>query len=296
MRTTLFLILSTFVLGSFVLPAQTPQAAPAAPDWKTATTLPNVDFSGLNPAQKSAALKIMREQDCSCGCSMKVAECRIMDPACTVSRGLATAVIAGLKAGKSPAEVAGDVAAKAKSGPGPRPLLEDPVSISTTGDPVRGPAHAKVTIVEFSDFQCPYCAAAAVKVNALLAQYPNDVKLVFKQFPLDMHAQARLAAQASLAAAAQNKFWELHDKMFANFRRLSRDNILAYAKDAGLDMTKFTTDLENAQYKTVINREVQEGVNVGVSGTPSFFINGKKYNGDMDPKALKPVIDKELGK
>ena len=267
-----------------------------AVDWQKSATLPGIDLSPLTAAQKTAALKIMREQDCSCGCSMKVAECRFKDPACAVSRGLATATIAGLKAGKSPAEVAGDVAAKAKSGPAPRPLLEDAVAIATNGDPVRGPANAKVTIVEFSDFQCPYCASAAAKVNAVLAQYPNDVKLVFKQFPLDMHPQARLAAQASLAAANQNKFWDLHDKMFANFRQLSRDNIVSYAKDAGLDMTKFSADLETAQLKATINREVQEGVNVGVSGTPSFFINGKKYNGAMDPQSLKPVIDKELGR
>ena len=103
---------------------------------------------------------------------------------------------------------------------------------------MRGPADARITIVEFSDFQCPYCAAAATKINDLMKQYPNDVKLVFKQFPLDIHGQARLAAQASLAAHAQGKFWELHDRMFANFRRLNRESILLWAKEAGVDAAR----------------------------------------------------------
>jgi protein-disulfide isomerase len=133
-------------------------------------------------------------------------------------------------------------------------------------------------------------------VNALLAQYPHDVKLVFKQFPLEIHSQARLAAQASLAAAAQNKFWELHDKMFANFRRLSRESIVKMAQETGLDMAKFNQDWQNAQYKTQIDREVEEGVNAGVSGTPTFFIDGKKYNGPVEPESLKPILDKELGR
>jgi len=263
-----------------------------AQDWQNTANLPGIDFTGLSPAQKTSALKILREQGCSCGCDMKVAECRVKDPVCGVSRSLAAMVIKELKAGKSPAEVGGMLAEEAKKGPAPRPLLEEPVSISTEGDPVRGPANAKITIVEFSDFQCPYCAVAAGKVNTLLTQN-KDVKLVFKQFPLDIHGQARLAAQASLAAGAQGKFWELHDKMFANYRKLSRENILAWAKDIGLDVPKFTQDLENPAYKKTVTREMNEGVNLGVSGTPSFFINGKKYNGPIEPEQLKPILDAE---
>jgi protein-disulfide isomerase len=291
MRIFLFLTLA----GGLLLAQQPPATAPADA-WQKAATLPGIDLSTLTAAQRTAALKIMREQDCSCGCTMKVAECRIKDPACAVSRSIANAAIKSLKAGGTPVEAAKAAAEIAKNGPGAQPVLEDPVSISIAGDPVRGPANAKITIVEFSDFQCPYCAAAAAKVNALLAQYPHDVKLVFKQFPLEIHSQARLAAQASLAAAAQNKFWELHDKMFANFRRLSRESIVKMAQETGLDMAKFNQDWQNAQYKTQIDREVEEGVNAGVSGTPTFFIDGKKYNGPVEPESLKPILDKELGR
>ncbi len=263
-----------------------------AQDWQKATDLPGIDLSGLTAGQKTAALKILREQGCACGCDMKLAECRVKDPACSVSRNLAQVMIKGLKAGKSPAEVAGDLAELAKKGATPKPILEDAVSISTDGDPHRGPANAKITIVEFSDFQCPYCSVAAAKMSTLLLQNP-DVKLVFKQFPLDIHGQARLAAQASLAAAEQGKFWELHDKMFTNFRRLSRENIMTWAKESGIDMAKFTSDIEKPEYKKTIQKELDEGVNAGVSGTPTFFINGKRYNGAVELNALKPILAAE---
>ena len=267
-----------------------------AQEWQAATTLAGVDLSGLTAAQKTSALKLLRESACACGCDMKVAECRVKDPNCGVSRGLAATVVKDLKAGKSAAVIAKELADVAKNGPPAPPLLDEPVSLTTDGDPMRGPANAKITLVEFSDFQCPYCAAAAVKVNAVLQQYPADVRLVFKQFPLDMHAQARIAAQASLAAQAQNKFWEMHDKLFANFRQLSRERIIAMAKETGLDVAKFTADLDSAPVKARVTRELQEGTNAGVSGTPTFFINGKKYNGSMEPERLKPVLDRELGR
>lgn len=264
-----------------------------AQDWRTATELPGVDFSGLTPAQTAAVLRVLRQQDCFCGCSMKAAECRVKDPACGVSRRLASEAVKAFRTGRSEAEVARQIAELAADGT-PPPPLEAPVALSTSGDPARGPAAAKVTIVEFSDFQCPYCAAATTRLNALLAAYPNDLRLVFKQFPLDIHDQARLAAQASLAAAEQNRFWELHDKMFANFRRLSRPNIMAWARESGLDIVRFANDLDKPAYTARIDAAIREGAAVGVAGTPTLFFNGMKYNGPIEVELLKPVIEAQL--
>lgn len=269
-------------------------AALCAQNWEAAKDLPGIDMSGLNPDQKSAALKVLREESCNCGCSMKIAECRFKDPQCSYSRGLALAVVKDLKAGKTLDQVRGTVAEMAKQAPAARKILEDPVPIATQGDPVRGPANAKVTIVEFSDFQCPYCSLAAPKVLALADRYPREVKVVFKQFPLDMHRQARLAAEASLAAHAQGKFWPMHDLLFANFRELTRANILRWAAQSGLDVARFTQDLDSHKYAAMVDKELNEGMNSGVMGTPSFFINGKRYNGPMEPDAVKPFIDAEL--
>jgi protein-disulfide isomerase len=266
----------------------------AAQNWKTARELPGVDMTGLNPDQRAAALTILREESCNCGCSMKIAQCRFEDPQCGYSRALATAVVKNLKAGKSMDQARAIVVEMAKEAPAARQVLEDPVPIATKGDPSRGPATARVTIVEFSDFQCPYCAMAAPKVLALAAQYPRDVRVVFKQFPLDMHSQARLAAEASLAAAAQGKFWELHDRMFANFRSLSRENILKWASESDVEMSRFQQDLASGKYRPVVEHEVQEGIQAGVMGTPTFYLNGKRYNGAMEPDVVKPLIEAEL--
>src|ERR1044071_6150121 len=167
----------------------------AQPDWRTVVNLPAVDFSGLSQVKSRALLRLLRNHDCTCGCGMKVAECRVNDPGCAWSRGVAAAMGDALRAGKSENEAI-EVAKASKWGQGPQPpkLLEDAVTIPTVGSPVRGPANAAITLVEFSDFQCPYCQIAVGKLDAVLAAYPAKVKLIFKQFPLDTHPQAAISA------------------------------------------------------------------------------------------------------
>ena len=135
--------------------------------------------------------------------------------------------------------------------------------------------------MEFSDFECPYCSIAVGEVNTIMTAYPKDVRLIYKQFPLPMHPHAPLAAAASLAANQQGKFWQMHDALFKNFRKLSRENILALAKEIGLDMDKFTADLDSPKYQAVIEKDLADGETAGVYGTPSFFVNGKHYNGPL---------------
>jgi protein-disulfide isomerase len=173
-------------------------------------------------------------------------------------------------------------------------LLEDPVAIPVNGDPVLGPPNARVTVVEFSDFQCPYCAVAVVKLNDVLKAYPNDVKLVFKQYPLEMHSQAALAAEAALAAQHQGKFWQLHDAMYADRTHLSRQNILAMAGKIGLDVKRFEEDWDSPAIRQALAKEQQEGDAVGVNATPTIFIDGQRYNGDLALDAIGPIIDKEI--
>jgi protein-disulfide isomerase len=267
--------------------------APAAADaWQTGDTLGTIDLSGLSPVQKRAVLKLVREQDCSCLCGMKVAECIAKDPNCAYSKQLSAIAVQGVKEGKTPIEISKLMDSSPKAH---RPkLLEDAVSISVDGSPVKGPADGRITIIEFSDFECPYCSLAVKEVYTLMAAYPKDMKLIFKQFPLSMHPNAPLAAAASLAAKEQGKFWELHDLMFANFRKINRDNILIWAKQIGLDMERFKNDLASTKYQAVIQKDVADGEAVGVYGTPAFFINGKHYNGPVTMETLKPILDAEL--
>ena len=135
---------------------------------------------------------------------------------------------------------------------------------------------------------------AVKEVEAIQAAYPKDIKLIYKHFPLSMHPHAPLAAQASLAAQNQGKFWEMHDLLFANFRRLSRENILVWAGQLGLDMDKFKADLDSPKSKAVVDKDEADGEQAGVYGTPAFFINGRLYNGPLNLTALKPILDAEL--
>ncbi|WP_303720863.1 thioredoxin domain-containing protein [Malonomonas rubra] len=153
--------------------------------------------------------------------------------------------------------------------------LEPIVQISTEGSPVLGPADAPVTIVIFDDFECPYCAKALPLVKEVVNAYQEQVKLVFKHFPLAMHRNARAAAVASIAAEEQGKFWPLHDLLFANYSKLSPQKITELAKQAGLDMERFEKDRKDPRLQQKITEDQREGQQIGVRGTPTIFINGR---------------------
>ncbi len=259
--------------------------------------LPGVDLSGLTAAQKTTALKLFKEQDCPCHCGRKIDRCRIEDSSCAYSSGVAAVMIETIKKGGSESDAI-DAAAKSKWAQGPPAqstrLLDDPVAISTTGAPVTGPANAPITLVEFSDFQCPYCVAAIPQLQALLKAYPTQVKLIFKQFPLEIHSQAAFAATAALAAQHQEKFWAMHDALFAHHDNLSRENVLAIAQNLGLNMRRFEADLNAPETMQTIQRDIADGDRAGVQGTPTIFINGQKFNGPIRMEVLQPVLNNEL--
>lgn len=158
--------------------------------------------------------------------------------------------------------------------------------------PSRGPENAPVTIVVFQDLMCKYCSQVLGTIDQVMDEYPGKVRLVVKQFPV--HKQAVLAAEASLAADAQGKFWELHDAMIANQDDLSRDAIVAYAKQAGLDDKKLAAALDNHTYADDLEKEVDAGKQVGVKATPEFLINGKDFTGARPIEDFRAQIDAAL--
>ncbi len=170
-----------------------------------------------------------------------------------------------------------------------------PIGIDTS--PVRGDANGPVTIVEFSDFQCPFCARAAPLIEEVLKKYPKGVRFVYKQFPLPMHPVARAAAHWSMAAQEQGKFWEMHDVLVQNQPTLDAAKAEAYAKQAGLDVKRFKSDLEknSAAYDKRIDAEIQLGTTVDVRGTPTLFIGGKKVR-TRTLDGMSAMIDGELAK
>lgn len=176
--------------------------------------------------------------------------------------------------------------------PDPKAVYKVPV-----GDaPVKGSADAYVTIIEYSDFQCPFCSRVEGTIKQVLETYGKDVRVAFKQNPLPFHNNAAIAAEASLAANDQGKFWEMHEKLFANQNALERDKLEGYAKDLGLNLAKFKESLDNNKHKSVIEADQKSARDLGASGTPSFFINGRSLRGAQPFDAFKTVIDEELGK
>jgi protein-disulfide isomerase len=167
--------------------------------------------------------------------------------------------------------------------------------ISADDAPSFGPADAKVTIVEFSDFECPYCSKAADVANQVKDKYGQQVRFVFRQFPLSFHPNAQGAAEASLAAHSQGKFWEFHDKLFANQRQLDRASLDGYAQEVGLNMGKFKAELDGKQHEARVKGDLEIGNEVAVQGTPSMFINGKRIANPTDFAAVSAAIDAALG-
>jgi len=135
---------------------------------------------------------------------------------------------------------------------------------------------------------------AVGRLYSLMAKHPADVRLVFKQFPLDIHSQAGVAAEAALAAHAQGKFWPMHDKLYVGFREISQQKILEWAQEIGLDVVRFTMDLKSGKYKATVEKEEAQGEQAGVLGTPTLFVNGKHFNGPIESDLLEKVIQTEL--
>ena len=159
---------------------------------------------------------------------------------------------------------------------------------------MKGPSNAKVTVVLFSDFQCPFCSRAVPVLKEIEDGYKGKVRIAFKQLPLPFHDKAHLAAEAALAANEQGKFWPYHDKLFANQQALDRPSLEKYAEELGLNMSKFKAALDSGKFKDKVDSDAKEGAAVGATGTPTFFINGTKVVGAQPFDAFKTVIDTEL--
>ena len=174
-------------------------------------------------------------------------------------------------------------------------LLLVPPRIDVRRDgPSRGPGDAAVTIVEFSDFQCPYCRQQAVTLRRVLDEYPRQVRLVFLDFPLSAHPDARNAAQAAGCAGEQGQFWAMHDVLFLHQDALAHDDLRLYAKKIGIDGAKFEECMKSGRRSPGIDETVRLGEEVGVDGTPALFVNGRPLAGAVSYAELKQTIDEEL--
>ncbi len=203
---------------------------------------------------------------------------------------------------KSKADIDSELAEESKAKAEAAANRSEELAAAVAGLPLKGNPDAKVTIVEFSDFQCPYCARGATTVEEVVEKYGDDVKVVFKHFPLDFHNWARPAAIAAHCAGQQkgDAFWSLHDKYFVDQKQITLENVIekskGYLAESGIDLDSWATcagDKESDAYKAadaVVTADMELGKRHGVSGTPGFFVNGRFLNGAQPLAAFEPLI------
>jgi protein-disulfide isomerase len=176
------------------------------------------------------------------------------------------------------------------------PIGSEIYKVEPGNAPQIGGKEPKVTLIEFSDFQCPYCSRAKGTLDELQKIYKDDLQITFRHFPLPFHNNATPAAIAAVAAQEQGKFWQMHDKLFANQQALASADLEKYAQEIGLDMTKFKAAIDNPKTKAAVEADAKMGSSFGVGGTPSFFINGHSFSGAYPLESFKTAIDEEIKK
>jgi len=206
-----------------------------------------------------------------------------------------------LAAGTRPADLYAKLIEEGVKSNGSAPQAQAPAeppvqNIEVGNAPSRGAKNAPITIVAFSDFECPFCGRVLPTLKQIEDEYKGKVRVAFKNQPLPFHANAKPAAAAALAANEQGKFWEYHDKLFQNQRALDRASLEKYAQELGLNMNQFKAALDSGKFDAQVTADMNEATRVGVNGTPTFFINGRSVVGAQPFEAFKRVIDEELKK
>jgi protein-disulfide isomerase len=169
--------------------------------------------------------------------------------------------------------------------------------VSVDGAPVKGPATAPVTLVEFTDFHCPFCKQVQPTLDQLLAKYDGKVKLVYRDFPIDqLHPQARKVHEAARCAHDQGKFWAFHDRLYATAPKASPQELKAYAQEVGLDAPAFEQCLASGKYRAAVQKDEDDGIRAGVTGTPAFFVNGRLLSGAQPLESFVRLIEEELAR
>lgn len=248
-------------------------------------TLPQVDVSNLTSSEQGVWRDLINDVLSPCGDPVSVGRCVAEERACRTcvpaARYLARLVTEGYE--KTEIEELYDL----------RYGRDSEVEIDVAGAPVRGAPMAPVTIVEFSDFECPYCGAAHPALKQVVREFDGQVKLVFMHYPLtEGHPHAMQAARATVAAGNQDKFWEMHDLLFENQQALSEEDLERYAQQIGLDMERFRADMRAEETQRKVEQDKALGRRLGVTGTPTIFVNGRRFR--EPPRALSDYVREAL--
>lgn len=241
-------------------------------DGLTAKDLVTVDLGGLSPSQTELFLAVANDENCPCDCPMTFAACLADAHRCPAARVMASVILRDIHDGIPPDMLRAEMAEAFSGG-----YSAPPRKIALDGYGSLGPATAPLTVVEFSDFECPHCRDAAPVIKALIKKFPGEVRVVFKHFPLNLHVMARDAAVATEAANRQGKFWEMHDKVFENQDHLSQDTLKDLARQIGLDLKQYEKDVTDPVLAARVEASRKEGEVLGINSTPTVFVNGRRF-------------------
>jgi 2-hydroxychromene-2-carboxylate isomerase len=260
----------------------------SAKDASTATEqdveLPGVDTSQFTPRERHEFSQFVRELPAPCkDVAVPVAQCVLEKRACAVCLPAAQAIAKAVREGMSGTQV--------------EDLYKQRFDASTSkaiplaGSPWRGPEDARVVLVEFADFECPFCQKIAPELEAIWEKRRDKVRFVYKYMPLAMHPHGEISARAAIAAQMQGKFWEMEKLLFANGQHLEQPDLEKYAASVGLDLERFRTDMQSPETKARIDADRKLGDDLHVKGTPTIFIDGREYDSKVD---MGDWLDQEI--
>jgi protein-disulfide isomerase len=246
--------------------------------------LPGVDTRDFTPRERHELTEYVTELASPCpSVAVPIAQCVLEKRACPACLPAAQAIAKAVREGMARDQV--EALYKHRF---------DPASSKTIpldGSPARGPESAPVTVVEFADFECPFCQQLAPVLDEMWDRHKDAVRFVYKFFPLPMHPHGELSARAAIAAQAQGKFWEMHRQLFASRGRLEMSDLEGYAKAVGLDVERFRADMQSAATKARIDADKKLGDELGIRGTPTIYIDGREYDTKVD---LGEWVDGEI--
>jgi thiol-disulfide isomerase/thioredoxin len=260
----------------------------AAPSGEDHTPPPGIDLSKLDDFERKAFFRVINREASACGRGHSLIYSAKHDPSCRASFYAIRYVAHLVDSGFLDSEISEHLEQRFRA---PRVAHFDLVA-----SPWKGKQSARVTVVEFVDYECPHCRHAQALLRQLVEEYPSEVKVYFKHFPLSSHTGSRLAADGAVAAHRQGKFWAFNDKVWANSDNLTPAVLEKAAKECGLDVALWRRAATSDSVKNRVQADRAEGDELGITGTPTIYINGRKYGDPLEIASLKDWIDGELGR
>ena len=262
-----------------------PGGAGAADD---ATPPPGVDLSKLDEMARKIFFRVVNSEASVCGKAQSLLASAKKDETCRRSLNAVKYVARLADQGYTQSEIGEALEKRYRS--------TDAKFIDVSEAPMEGNPNARVTLVEFADYECPHCKRFQPVLRQILDEFRKEIRIYFKHYPLPQHTNARLAAEAAVAAQKQGKFWPYQDKLWENQDNLTPAEMEKFGKEIGLDLTKFRADLDDAKTKARVQKDRTDGITLGLSSTPTLYINGREYTDAKDTESLREWIKEEIAR